>query len=200
MESNTGKSLKGKDYKFLVGLNKDLDEVQGRIVGLKPLPSIQEAFSKVRMEESRKKVKLGPPTTAHNPKGSALSVQGPHYQARDNRPRKGWPWCDHCRKTGHTKETCWKIHGKPADWKPSRPLNNRESRGHLASYDENHAQPEQSLFRKEQMELLQELINQQQSSNTSVIGTGSLAHKGLEFGEDDWQCQDVLRALYPQGW
>ncbi|XP_058068722.1 uncharacterized protein LOC131218054 [Magnolia sinica] len=61
-------------YKFLLGLNKDLDEVRGRIMGLKPLPSIQEAFSEVRMEESRKKVMMGPPTTNHSPEGYALSV------------------------------------------------------------------------------------------------------------------------------
>jgi hypothetical protein len=28
------------------------------------------------------------------------------------------PWCEHCKKPWHTKETCWKLHGKPANWKP----------------------------------------------------------------------------------
>ena len=23
------------------------------------------------------------------------------------------PWCDYCKRAWHTKETCWKIHGKP---------------------------------------------------------------------------------------
>ena len=46
-------------YKFLLGLNKNLDEVRGRILGTKPLPNIQEAFSEVRREESRKKVMMG---------------------------------------------------------------------------------------------------------------------------------------------
>ena len=27
-------------------------------------------------------------------------------------------WCDHCNKLYHTRETCWKMHGKPASWKP----------------------------------------------------------------------------------
>ena len=93
-------------YKFLLGLNKDLDEVRGRIMGLKLLPSIREAFSEVRMEESRKKVMMGPPTMAHSFEGSTLSVQGPQHQAGDYRPKKGRPWYDHCQKTGHTKETC----------------------------------------------------------------------------------------------
>ena len=32
-------------YKFLIGLNKNLDEVRGRILGSKPLLNIREAFS-----------------------------------------------------------------------------------------------------------------------------------------------------------
>ena len=27
-------------------------------------------------------------------------------------------YCEHCKKLGHTKDTCWALHGKPADWKP----------------------------------------------------------------------------------
>lgn len=27
-------------------------------------------------------------------------------------------WCDHCHRPYHTRETCWKIHGKPPNWKP----------------------------------------------------------------------------------
>ena len=40
---------------FLVGLNNDLDDVRGRIAGMKPLPSIEETFVVVRREESRKR-------------------------------------------------------------------------------------------------------------------------------------------------
>lgn len=39
-------------YEFLAGLNKDLDELQGRILGRRPMPSIGEAFTKVRPEAS----------------------------------------------------------------------------------------------------------------------------------------------------
>lgn len=40
-----------RTIKFLLGLNKDLDEVRGRIMGIKPLPIIWEAFAEVRREE-----------------------------------------------------------------------------------------------------------------------------------------------------
>jgi len=50
---------KERIYKFLLGLNKDLDEVRGRILGKKPLSKVQEVFSEVRREESRRKIMLG---------------------------------------------------------------------------------------------------------------------------------------------
>ena len=37
---------KKRVFKFLMGLNKDLDEVRGRILGTKPLPNIREAFQR----------------------------------------------------------------------------------------------------------------------------------------------------------
>ena len=46
-------------FKFLMGLDKSLDEVRSRILATKPLPSLREAFSEVRREESRRRVMLG---------------------------------------------------------------------------------------------------------------------------------------------
>ncbi|EXB74504.1 Copia protein [Morus notabilis] len=40
-------------YVFLAGLNKELDEVRGRILGRKPLPSIREVFSKNFLTKTR---------------------------------------------------------------------------------------------------------------------------------------------------
>jgi len=94
-------------YKFLLGLNKDLDEVRGRILGFKPLPKIREVFSKVRREESKSKLLLGTSI-------SVPSIESLTMAARGNQPRppqkKNHPWCDHCKRPGHTKETCWIIH------------------------------------------------------------------------------------------
>ncbi|CAN1190979.1 hypothetical protein LINPERHAP2_LOCUS40812 [Linum perenne] len=46
-------------FKFLSGLNVELDDVRGRIVGRNPLPSIGEVFAEVRREETRRGVMLG---------------------------------------------------------------------------------------------------------------------------------------------
>ncbi|XP_006589216.1 uncharacterized protein [Glycine max] len=42
-------------YMFLAGLNQELNEVRGRILGRKSLPSMREVFFEVRREESRRK-------------------------------------------------------------------------------------------------------------------------------------------------
>ncbi|XP_073225717.1 uncharacterized protein [Cicer arietinum] len=27
------------------------------------------------------------------------------------------PWCEHCKRPWNTRDTCWKLHGKPLNWK-----------------------------------------------------------------------------------
>ena len=47
---------------------------------------------------------------------AATASHKPNNQRRpDDKPRV---WCDHCNKPHHTRETCWKLHKKPTDWKP----------------------------------------------------------------------------------
>ena len=69
-------------FKFLMGLNKDLDDVRGRVMGTKPLPSLQEVFFEVRHEESRKKVMIGGQHSSPTLEGSSFSACGscPQYQ------------------------------------------------------------------------------------------------------------------------
>ncbi|RVW94258.1 hypothetical protein CK203_034788 [Vitis vinifera] len=58
-----------------------------------------------------------------------------------------------CKKLGHYKEAYWKLHGKPADWKP-KPRFDRDGRAHVAANSESTSVPEPSPFNKEQMEML----------------------------------------------
>ncbi|KAK3031945.1 hypothetical protein RJ639_036229 [Escallonia herrerae] len=166
---------KERIFKLLLGLNKDLDEVRGRILGTKPLPSLREAFSEVRREECRKKIMMGRPGFQNSGESSALAAYGTNYKGSDNQPHKGRPWCDHCRRPGHIKEKCWKIHGKPADWKPRKPQ--PENRGYVATTEEKPIS-EDVVFSKEQLELLQNMFNQAQI-NPPVIRLGTIAQKGI---------------------
>ncbi|KAA8521237.1 hypothetical protein F0562_011926 [Nyssa sinensis] len=171
------KIVEGKRvFKFLLGLNKNLDEIRGRIMGVKLLPSLREAFSKVRREESQKNLMMGSHQQLNMAESLALKTQ---FTPFDNRQKikGGRPWCDHCRKLSHSRETCWKIHRKLADWKPRQPIE-KEGRGNHVATDEQSPQPEASPFNKEQMEMLQKLLSpflsvQSQTGSSSNQGENS---------------------------
>lgn len=109
--------------------------------------------------------------------GSALAVRGvPSFLNTNNnnsRQRRGRPWCDHCKRPGHLKETCWKIHGKPTERK-QRPGYEREGRANSATTADD-ASAETNPFTKEQLKVLQELFSKTQNSTT---GTSMLTQKG----------------------
>ena len=114
-------------FEFLTGLNRELDDVRSRVLSRRPLPSIQEVFSEVRREESRRKVMLQEHLTS-GPEASALVTRWPHAGFGPRQFKR--IYCEHCKKMGHTKETCWTLHGKPADWKPKQP---NKAHSHQAS-------------------------------------------------------------------
>ncbi|XP_024026662.1 uncharacterized protein LOC112093095 [Morus notabilis] len=106
-------------FKFLIGLNVEFDEVRGRIIGRQPLPSIGEVFSEVCREESRRLVMLGKKNFGSNVENSALAAGMNSGRNTTKKTDERRIWCDHCNKPRHTRETYWKIHGKPANWKGS---------------------------------------------------------------------------------
>ena len=106
-----------------------------------------EVFSCLRDEEDRKNVMTGP--TIHD--SSALKTDKEVViVAATAVGRKGGPrnkdslWCDYCNKARHTRETCWKIHGKPERKVNSR-VNEKTSRSYTA---ENAAANEGQMFSK----------------------------------------------------
>ncbi|KAK3030878.1 hypothetical protein RJ639_037228 [Escallonia herrerae] len=131
------------------------------------------AFSEIRREETRRKVML----TNLNPKptvdveNSALVVKGNEY---DNDKKKR-PWRDHCKKSWHTRETCWKIHGKPPNWKKKNGYDNRAFQLSNEGNQGHQSTQEASPFTKEQLEHLYTLF---QSPHFQVNPSCSLAQKG----------------------
>ena len=92
---------------------------------------------------------------------SALVSRGPDLEGE----RRKKPWCDHCKKPWHTRETCWKIHGKPHSKKrhDGRALQTAESS------QEQQINSSAAPFTKEQLEHLQKLFQSTQFSNHSCF-------------------------------
>ncbi|RVW47082.1 hypothetical protein CK203_107458 [Vitis vinifera] len=99
-------------------------------------------------------------------------------------------YCEHCKKTGHTKDTYWTLHGKPADWKPKQP---NKTHGHQASTKtqadktsiENHQSAYSVGFSSDQFAKLYELLSNFKASGQSSISlsSGPLAYKDLSLGK-----------------
>ncbi|RVW29625.1 hypothetical protein CK203_100964 [Vitis vinifera] len=87
----------------------------------------------------------------------------------DERPRV---WCDFCNKPRHIRENCWKIHGKPANWKGK--TGDKPGRAIIPTANEAETNP----FTAEQMEHLLALLKSNLTSGTSSV---SLAHTGNEL-------------------
>ena len=114
---------KERVYKFLLGLNSEFEQVCDRVLRREIFPDLDQAFSLVKGSESQKelfsKLNGGPTGVAE---AFALVITKPTTISRDNQKHaeKDMRWCDFCKKPRHTRETCWKLHGKPANFKESR--------------------------------------------------------------------------------
>ena len=180
-------------YDFLVGLNRDRDEVWGRVLSRVPFPTIDEAFAEVRREVNHQKFMLSEGlSSAPLIEGSALMTRNnsqPGKNSNDSRT-SCWGermWCDHCSRHWHTKDTCWKIHGKPTNWVPWRQT---EGRGFQAQSNQDkqgidsstqHQSTNSSIpFSKEQLEQFYRLLNPSPAPSLSTpdLRSCSIAQSG----------------------
>ncbi|XP_019261161.1 PREDICTED: uncharacterized protein LOC109239092 [Nicotiana attenuata] len=130
---------------FLMGLNEVYTVVRGSILMMNPLPSLAQAFSILIQEEKQREVKPNNQLVIESTALSANRSGGNHFRTNfgqqtnvadntgymnynqqgnrtgnnnyrggqfGNRPQ---PFCDYCKKPGHTKERCYKLHGYPQD-------------------------------------------------------------------------------------
>ncbi|KAK4394268.1 Retrovirus-related Pol polyprotein from transposon RE1 [Sesamum angolense] len=121
---------------FLMGLNESYDNIRNQILVLEPLPNVNKAYSMVlRVERQRQVNSEFAEATDH------FAMQVRSYEQRYNTgPRnimkKKGPidkrnlFCNHCNKSGHNKETCFKIHGFP-DW--YKDLNDQRRRQNISN-------------------------------------------------------------------
>ena len=129
-------------------------------------------FFEVRCEESRRLVMIGKMNLGNTIENSTFvasinasrtAIKKPHEMSR--------VWCDHCNKPWHTRETRWKIHRKPANWKGFH-------EGRFTCTPAAH-EVEFAPFNKEQMDHLLKLMK----SNSGLLSTPNafIAQAGSEL-------------------
>ena len=186
---------KDRTYDFLAGLNVEFDPVRVQILG-KGISSLNEAIAVIRAEESRRGVMLD----VQSLDGSALLTTGANEQASEKsltaattteskRPDlkgtgKGNLICNYCKKIGHIKENCWKLHGRPQNHnQPNRNWGGKnwqqKGQAYATQTNTNNAtdQPNSGRreFNKEDIDRLRFLLN----SLEKPSGACSLALSGM---------------------
>ncbi|KAH0684052.1 hypothetical protein KY285_021543 [Solanum tuberosum] len=130
---------------FLMGLNEMYTAIRGHILMMSILPSMAQAFAILSQEEKQREVKPhnhtaldstslnvfastynsagtkgGPRTTYNSSRESAGNTNV--FRGNSSTSRTSL-FCDFCRRTGHTKDRCYKLHGYPPNFKFSKGKN-----------------------------------------------------------------------------
>ncbi|XP_070014846.1 uncharacterized protein [Nicotiana sylvestris] len=101
---------------FLMELNETYSQPRSQILMMSHVPAVNKAYSMIVSEESQRalgkfsqSIDIGDGTTLFTNKGMN---SGNNYK-----PRRGNLFCDYYNYKGHTRDTCFKLHGYPADFK-----------------------------------------------------------------------------------
>ncbi|XP_043817124.1 uncharacterized protein LOC110624504 isoform X2 [Manihot esculenta] len=100
---------KDRIYDFLARLNIKFDAIRVEVLGKEELPSLNEVIAIVLAEEVRREVNAAMKNYSFEQRVSKSSGQTDLSKPFN----KDSLWCTWCKKPRHTKEKCWKLHGKP---------------------------------------------------------------------------------------
>ncbi|KAL0395627.1 UNVERIFIED_CONTAM: hypothetical protein Scaly_0011100 [Sesamum calycinum] len=106
---------------FLMGLNDSFDAIRSQILVMDPLPIVDKTYSLVLRVESQRQGQLNIEDITNNAaimvRNTAFrkAVGAKSYQKKKTYVDKKNLHCDNCNRLGHSRDTCFKLHGFP-DW------------------------------------------------------------------------------------
>ncbi|KAH9763108.1 protein kinase domain-containing protein [Citrus sinensis] len=114
----------GKPYLFLPKAKAVWDAVRDTYSDLENSSQIfelktrlwqsKQVFSEVRREEARRNIMLNDvKATSEVESSESSALISKALEPDGDRRNSKKPWCDFCKRAWHTRETCWKLHGKP---------------------------------------------------------------------------------------
>ncbi|XP_025884882.2 uncharacterized protein [Solanum lycopersicum] len=110
---------------FLMGLNEVYTIIRGNMLMMNPLTSMGQAFALLVQEEKQREFKpnnqfsadsyssLNVSSSSSRNSGGPSGVRGFQINYANSNVRTR-PYGDHCKRVGHTKDGCYKIHGYPS--------------------------------------------------------------------------------------
>ncbi|KAL2252068.1 UNVERIFIED_CONTAM: hypothetical protein Sindi_0001500 [Sesamum indicum] len=96
---------------FLVGLSAVYDQAHSQILLLEPLPSVTKAYSMLIRMEKQMQMSI---SNVETNSGAAFQVKTQDYRKKPMVDKRQLV-CEHCHKSGHSRDTCFKLHRTP-DW------------------------------------------------------------------------------------
>ncbi|XP_074306603.1 uncharacterized protein LOC141641856 [Silene latifolia] len=138
---------------FLMGLNDTFDNLKTNILSMDPLPTVNKVYSFVQQVESQKSISISN-QPAQDVSALAISRPGSNkgkwnvWRRDGKKPKYEERWCPHCKKKGHTIDSCWDLNedqrisylarnggssgqvGGQSKYKKQRPYNN-----HISAYN-----------------------------------------------------------------
>ncbi|KAI5448585.1 hypothetical protein KIW84_015841 [Lathyrus oleraceus] len=178
-------------FMFLGGLNKDLDEVRGRVLGKVPLPTLRKFFAEIRREEARQGIMMGKTPRNYESEGSSLPTRNLDEGRRSDKV----PWCDHCKREWYTRqqppssqfpltmeqlERLYKLLESPT---PSCFIATKGNSAFLS------VSPSHTW-------IVDSGVSDHMTCESTLFSSYSPC-AGFELGEDDWQCYVEWRTLLP---
>ncbi|XP_059292909.1 uncharacterized protein LOC132046330 [Lycium ferocissimum] len=93
--------------------------------------------------------------------------------------------CDYCGKPRHTKETCWKLHGRPSRGRGGKQVNSMRAQANLSETVESSKETTSGEFLSpSELKHLKSFLSQLDSSSSA---TSNLVKSGSSNREEDWQ-------------
>jgi len=129
---------------FLTSLNETYSQARSQIlmIIIIPNPNINKAYAMLVSKESQRNLgKVGDNSdgialfsskgpqhgffgSRYSGKSASAGSFGPHglgpYEKGNYKGKNGQLFCDYCKWKGHTRETCYRLHGFPEDFKPKK--------------------------------------------------------------------------------
>ncbi|XP_016436935.2 uncharacterized protein LOC107763039 [Nicotiana tabacum] len=103
-----------------MGLNETYSQSRNQIMMMSLTPTINKAYSMIIAEESRGPMTNFAQTSAVNEEIAIFCGKGTPQVSTSYKTNKNNLFCDYCNYKGHTRDTCYKLHGYPSNFKPKR--------------------------------------------------------------------------------
>ncbi|KAL8137691.1 hypothetical protein V2J09_003692 [Rumex salicifolius] len=94
-----------------MGLNDSFSVIRGNVLMINPPPSLDDVYNFVLQEEEQRSIRS--PESHFEEDGTALISRGGGSSRRGGSSGGRSYFCDHCKRSGHTVDRCYRLHGYP---------------------------------------------------------------------------------------